>query len=171
MTLLRILSNKFYFSAQFVFSVLADLCFCEWDFRGQMGMSKEEQKKTHKLWFQANGGIKKIEQGAKDSQSETVFDIPNTNNVGCCGGPNNSSCCQTQEFKPEEKLNDDRKVDPNSPEATAAKNSSKGAASKKTRAMSTWFECWEREDTYAALAVVAAAATVTFAYGCYKHLK
>lgn len=142
--------------------------------RGQMGMSKEEHKKTYELWFQANEGIKKSEQGAKDSQSETVFDVPNTSTVGCCGGSNNSSCCQTQEFKPEEKLHDDANLNAvKSPKATAAKNSSKGAASnsKKTCAMSTWFECWEREDTYAALAVIAAAATVTFAYGCYKHLK
>ncbi|CAE6242791.1 unnamed protein product [Arabidopsis arenosa] len=38
-------------------------------------------------------------------------------------------------------------------------------------AMSMWLESWEKEDTYAALAVACAAASVAIAYNCYKQLK
>ncbi|RLN08364.1 hypothetical protein C2845_PM11G27510 [Panicum miliaceum] len=40
----------------------------------------------------------------------------------------------------------------------------------KTCPMPTWFETWERADTYAALAVVAAAASAFVAFRIYKNL-
>ena len=49
-------------------------------------------------------------------------------------------------------------------------NSVKGSSTRKVCAIPTWLESWEREDTYAALAVVCAAASVVVAYTCYKQL-
>lgn len=47
----------------------------------------------------------------------------------------------------------------------------KGTCTRRVCTMPTWIESWEREDTYAALAVIGAALSVAFAYRCYKELR
>ncbi|KAA8527081.1 hypothetical protein F0562_008690 [Nyssa sinensis] len=97
--------------------------------------------------------------------------------MGCCQANGSSSCCQDP-LLPEETGN----TDPNEREAklTAEKKTSKKQMSRnnsgrgagcKVCAMPTWFESWEREDLYATLAVIGAAASVAFAYSCYKQLR
>lgn len=107
---------------------------------------------------------------------DTIASRPQENTMGCCQEYGNSSCCQNPEL-PERIHSSD--INETAVKVAAEKkkssrklrtNSGKGASTRKICAMPTWFESWEREDTYAALAVVCAAVSVAVAYSCYKQL-
>ncbi|KAL5725962.1 hypothetical protein ACHQM5_009041 [Ranunculus cassubicifolius] len=90
--------------------------------RGQMGLSEEDQKTAPELRLQLitdNGGT-----GSQETKSKT----------------------------------------------RGKQSGGAGVCSKKVCAMPTWFESWEPEDTYAAVAVIGAIASVTIAYNSYKRL-
>ncbi|CAN8230403.1 unnamed protein product [Cochlearia groenlandica] len=141
--------------------------------RGEMGLSEEDQKKSQELRFQLNGAVHDV----LCCQSRAVE--PN----GCCQqNGNSSSCCQDttpmlslessggNQLESEnntEKLTPGRKIAENT---FFRINSDKGSSTRKVCEIPTWLESWEREDTYAALAVVCAAASVVVAYTCYKQL-
>ncbi|CAA6672438.1 unnamed protein product [Spirodela intermedia] len=118
--------------------------------RGQMGLTEDQQKKVQELRLHRTG-LNGCSVGA-----------------GCCQGPG-FSCgrdAAALEGKPtgngtEEKYGGDGKA------AATGKSSS----ARKLCAMPTWFERWEREDTYAALAVAAAAVSVVVAYSCYRQMR
>ncbi|ERN19217.1 hypothetical protein AMTRI_Chr10g232300 [Amborella trichopoda] len=148
--------------------------------RGQMGLSAEDQKKAQDLRLQINGKTEttdeiegenleretKPEEQMNGSQLEPV--------VGCCQGEGSgSSCCQDvgQEEQPKDLKAEE--VGPTKVKANGAgptKVKAKGACSRKICVMPSWFESWEREDTYAVLAVIGAAASVALAYQCYRRL-
>ncbi|XP_077237630.1 sucrase/ferredoxin-like family protein [Tasmannia lanceolata] len=145
--------------------------------RGQMGLSEEAQKKTQELRLQQNGetGVEKTVKESYQPVDKIVAENGiQTDAVGCCHGSGNSYCCQNP--LPEEKieknhiLNGEGKI-------TGKKSkdesmiSSKGVTTRKSCTMPTWLESWEREDTYAALAVVAAGMSVAIAYRCYMQLR
>ncbi|XP_010252804.1 PREDICTED: uncharacterized protein LOC104594278 [Nelumbo nucifera] len=150
--------------------------------RGQMGLSEEEQKRAQELRLQLDNetnGEKttkdRIETNRADSSgSQTQIEVR-----GCCQGSQNFVCCQNPSFS--EKIDENSHV-VNEGEVKAAvekkksndkqvsKVGSKGGCTRKACAMPTWFESWEREDTYAALAVVWAVVSIAIAYSCYKQL-
>ncbi|OAY67576.1 Altered inheritance of mitochondria protein 32 [Ananas comosus] len=117
--------------------------------RGQMGLSQEEQKTAHNLRLQPNN----------DAARQT----------GCCGGSKASNCCQAMPSngKQVEENNDD-KVNEKSENIGEVRKPKGTSGARKT---CSWFERWERQDTYAALAVVAAVASIAVAYSCYKQMK
>ncbi|CAB79517.1 sucrase-like protein [Arabidopsis thaliana] len=143
--------------------------------RGEMGLSEEDQKKTQEGRFQLNGTVHSVKINGKSRAAE-----PN----GCCQqNGNSSSCCQddttlmlslgTSEDNQLESENNTEKLTPGRKiaEKTFFRiNSDKGSSTRKVCGIPTWLESWEREDTYAALAVVCAAASVAVAYTCYKQL-
>lgn len=138
--------------------------------RGQMGLSEEDQKKAQQLRMQLNG---KTEENVAERSSQETDSFTNSSasaTSGCCQGRGNISCCQNAAA--EDKIENNH-VQGQETENVDAKKSSKESKSKarKTCAMPTWFESWEREDTYAAVAVVAAVASFAVAYSCYRQLR
>ncbi|CAM0944454.1 unnamed protein product [Alopecurus aequalis] len=129
--------------------------------RGQLGMTEEQQKKALEL-----------KQSAKESP-----EVNGTNGAacnpapagGCCQGNGGGfTCCQSD--VPEEKQDKSVPAEENHKSSTTGTD---GAASKKGHMkvcqMPNWFETWERKDTYATLAVVTAAASVFVAFRIYKN--
>ncbi|PON86300.1 Actin patches distal protein [Trema orientale] len=150
--------------------------------RGQMGLSEEEQKASQYRRLQMNG-----DENAAGKVNELVKTQRSLSNsgalrsqvevVGCCQENGNSSCCQNP-MVPEKshcsdanekskKLTVDKKK--SSRKLTSRINS--GKSTRRVCSMPTWLESWEREDTYAALAVACAALSVAVAYSCYKQLR
>ncbi|KAL2475992.1 Sucrase/ferredoxin-like family protein [Abeliophyllum distichum] len=151
---------------------------CLW--RGQMGLSEEDQKKSQELRLQVNGGTN-VETSTKDSTqtNEVSANMCGSQLEGtrCCQSNEGSPCCQNPAFQEKREDSDFSKgtakftaETKNSKKQVSRSNSFKGAGSRKVCSMPTWYECWEREDTYAALAVIGAAISVAFAYNCYKQL-
>ncbi|KAK9269710.1 hypothetical protein L1049_001488 [Liquidambar formosana] len=156
--------------------------------RGQMGLSEEEQKKFQELRLQLNGGtdVGKSINESTQTQTQTQTDEINTDVCGsqnevisCCQENGNSFCCQNPVL-PEKVDNPDTNLREPRVTSEKKKNSKKqisritsgnGSCARKVCAMPTWFESWEREDTYAALAVVCAVVSVAFAYSSYKQLR
>ncbi|CAI9784087.1 unnamed protein product [Fraxinus pennsylvanica] len=150
---------------------------CLW--RGQMGLSEEDQKKSQELRLQVHSGTN-VETSINDSTqtNEASANMFGSHLEGtrCCQANEGSPCCQNPTFQEKEgsdlskraaKLTDEMK---NSKKQVSQSNSGKRAGTRKVCSMPTWYECWEREDTYTALAVIGAAMSVAFAYNCYKQL-
>ncbi|GMJ10434.1 hypothetical protein like AT4G26620 [Hibiscus trionum] len=146
--------------------------------RGQMGLSEEEQKKFQELRRLANGEI--TVEGSTKEAIQRQMDEMNTiacqsqdelvsccqgNGIACCHDPQKLDIVDTDEgavkLTPEKKKGGKKLI--------SMINSGKRAGVRKVCAKPTWFESWEREDTYAALAVVCAAASIAVAYSCYKQ--
>ncbi|KAJ3694735.1 hypothetical protein LUZ60_000112 [Juncus effusus] len=120
--------------------------------RGQLGLSEEDQKKALEL----------------RQQTKTL----KTNSSSCCQGGNsvNSSCCQNGSSKEASERNITEETnDDIAPEKGKEKAGKSKSFNKKICHMPGWIETWEREDSYAALAVVVAGAAVYVAYSLYKH--
>lgn len=149
--------------------------------RGQMGLSEEEQTKSQELRVQLNGGTgdgkpTKETLQTQTNEMDTAACGSQIEVMACCQENGNSSCCQNPVLsgKMEKLFEREAKVTPEkkkSSKMTISRSSSnKSACTRKVCAMPTWFESWEREDTYAALAVVCAAVSVAIACHCYKQL-
>lgn len=141
--------------------------------RGQMGLSEEEQKKAQELRLQMNGGAEhKIANGASKEIAAAESDANGTSSAagGCCQGSRSFNCCQNgpSEDKLESSHTDEQET--GNVAVKKSKKENKGSA-RKICGMPTWYESWEREDTYAALAVVAAVASVAVAYSCYRQMR
>ncbi|XP_073010581.1 uncharacterized protein [Typha latifolia] len=144
--------------------------------RGQMGLTEEDQKRALELRHQLNSVM---ERNAKESlQADEKVGLVSDSPMpadSCCQGSGGFTCCQNGSAK--EKLEssgtDEQKTGKNLEESETEiiGSNKKGSSTRKICPMPTWYETWEREDTYAALAVVAAAASVFVAYSCYKQLK
>lgn len=149
-----------------------------------MGLSEDEQKKSQELRLQLNGGTgngkpaKEILQTQIKEMDTAVRGSP-IDAMACCQGSRNSSCCQNTVLPGKMEKSDVHEAAKVTPEKKKSSrknfirsNSVKGGGStRKVCAMPTWFESWEREDTYAALAVVCAAISVVIACHCYKQLR
>lgn len=138
-----------------------------------MGLLEEDQKKSQEQRFQLNSdkiSNRKVTQESVDNsiccQSRAVSEL----NGSCCQQNGNASYCLEENHT--EKNTSERVI--------AVKNASCRISSsengsfcgfKVCAAMPMWLESWEKEDTYAALAVACAAASVAIAYNCYKQLK
>ncbi|RRT31805.1 hypothetical protein B296_00053391 [Ensete ventricosum] len=152
--------------------------------RGQMGLSEDEQRAAQNLRLQLNG---ELDQNSCNDSTDT------TTAGGCCQGSGEASCYQvtsSKKEKPESQCAQEEEEEEEAEEEEAqdivqrrrrrsSSSSSEGgnacsrkeASARKLCPMPTWFECWEREDTYAALAVVAAIASVAVAYSYYRQLR
>ncbi|KAM0943073.1 putative thioredoxin-like ferredoxin, Thioredoxin-like superfamily [Dioscorea sansibarensis] len=148
--------------------------------RGQMGMSEEEQRKVQELRLSLNSGgtDDKISSESMQSSSETNSSMNGgkASSASGCPGLENSGCCQNGGTK--EKLennpiaeDDAQMIMENKSNKESKVSNSKGSNARKPCPMPTWYECWEREDTYAVFAVVAALASVAVAYSYYRQLK
>ncbi|EOY11978.1 hypothetical protein QUC31_001589 [Theobroma cacao] len=150
--------------------------------RGQMGLSEEEQKKFQEERHLVNGETT-TEGSTKEATQRQIDEVNTTARrsqdelVSCCQG-NDSACCHDS-VVPEnlDILDTDEGAVKLTPEKRKGSKkvipkftSGKAAAVRKVCAKPTWFESWEHEDTYAALAVVCAAASIAVAYSCYKQL-
>ncbi|BBH04398.1 Sucrase/ferredoxin-like family protein [Prunus dulcis] len=157
---------------------------CAGSIVGQMGLSEEQQKKSQELRLHLNGETNVGKSATeltqpKEREMNTSVCRSQVEIGGCCQENRNSSCCQNAVFI--EKLNSPDLNEMAAKETTDKKkssrkllsgiNSGKGASKRKVCAMPTWFQSWEREDTYAAFAVVCAAVSVGIAYSCYKQLR
>uniref|UniRef100_A0A0D9VKF9 Uncharacterized protein n=1 Tax=Leersia perrieri TaxID=77586 RepID=A0A0D9VKF9_9ORYZ len=139
--------------------------------RGQMGLSEEEQRKALESKHMTNGVT---EDGAHESPEETGNNGATCNPTagGCCQGNGGFTCCQSD--LPKEKQ--DKSITPEQNQKSSEKGADKesAAGSKKGHikmcSMPTWFETWERADTNATLGIVAAAASVFVAFRIYKNL-
>lgn len=141
-----------------------------------MGLSEEDQKNAPVLKQQSN-----FETGMEKSTKESNQAIKisrdgngtQSDTVGCCQGTGNASCCQNLSVvdkKVNNHINDGMTKTGEENGCKENRISGKGVCTRKACAMPTWFESWEREDTYAALAVVWAVASVAVAYTCYRQL-
>ncbi|KAM6552571.1 hypothetical protein CsatB_013333 [Cannabis sativa] len=153
--------------------------------RGQMGLSEEEQKESQYQRLQLNGetnvgkDISELVQAQRALSNDGAI-ISSGDIMSCCQEYGSTSCCQTPAL-PEKKysfddanekskkvvvVTDKKKSNRN---LLSRMNSGKGSSTRRVCSMPTWLESWEREDTYAALAVACAALSVAVAYSCYKQ--
>lgn len=148
-----------------------------------MGLSSEEQKKSQELRFQLNGEANMESSGKEVAQiqlnEENAIACGSQSEViGCCQ-ENGDSCCQNPVLLEkidnpdanERAMKVTMEKKKSSKKLVSQSNSGKGVFTRKVCAMPTWFESWESEDTYAALAVACAAVSVAVAYSCYKQLR
>ncbi|XP_072963809.1 uncharacterized protein [Typha angustifolia] len=139
--------------------------------RGQMGLSEEDQKAAQILRFQINDSMEKT------TATDTVENGDLGGVAGCCQGTNSSTCCQSVPLNGKPENNDTAKLETQeikqkeTSSVSKAGNSEGKSSTCKICRMPTWFERWEREDMYAAVAVVTAIASVAVAYSCYKQLR
>lgn len=146
--------------------------------RGQMGLSEEDQKKTQEIRFRVNGGSsmdRSMKESTQTSDESASTCASQQGGTGCCQVNGGFSCCQNpllQEKKedPQVAANFATEMKKNSKKQVKRNNSGKGIGPRKVCSMPTWYETWEREDTYAALAVIMAAVSVAFTYKCYRQL-
>nr|BAJ92474.1 predicted protein [Hordeum vulgare subsp. vulgare] len=144
--------------------------------RGQLGLSEEQQKKALELRHVTNG-VTEEESSAKESPEANGTNGAAACNPtpagGCCQGNGGGlTCCQSD--LPETKQDKSIPAEQKHRSSTTESDKENGAASKKgcmkICRMPTWFETWDRSDTYTTLAVVAAAATAFAAFRCYKAM-
>lgn len=131
--------------------------------RGQMGLSVEQQKRALELRNMVNGGEESLEETRTDGASFNPAAAG-----GCCQGNGGFTCCQTDLPKEKQDKSIIAEQNPKSSDKEGGAGSKKGDT--KTCPVPIWFETWERADTYAALAVVAAAAAVLVSFRIYKNL-
>ncbi|CAA0832471.1 Sucrase/ferredoxin-like family protein [Striga hermonthica] len=147
--------------------------------RGQMGLSEEEQKKCLEQRSMLNGGTNADRTTKETKEVAASSSCTSGSDVKGCGQANGGfSCCQSPillekcgDFDFEEVAANcmtDEKKKKKSKNQISLNNVGKGT--RKVSSMPMWYESWEREDTYAALAVVAAALSIVFSYKCFKEL-
>ncbi|WOK92973.1 hypothetical protein Cni_G01665 [Canna indica] len=145
--------------------------------RGQMGLSEDEQKAAQELRVQFN---EELDQNANKEYNGSAGVNGCTNDVtpaasSCCQGTGNATCCQViPKEKPDNYSTQNQEAQDIVQKSGNKDNnlsSSKGVSTRKLCAIPTWFASWEREDTYAALAVVATVASVAVAYSYYRQAR
>ncbi|CAN0875152.1 Altered inheritance of mitochondria protein 32 [Linum grandiflorum] len=135
--------------------------------RGQMGLSEEDQIKWQEQRLQLNG------KGDAEDSSEAPKPKETSASLSVSNG--NSSCIQNpilKETNEKEAMVSVTEKKKSSMKLLSRLNSGSGKKSPVHRLCGkhTWLESWELEDTYAAAAVVCAAVSVAVAYNCYKQL-
>ena len=133
-------------------------------------MSEEDQRKAQELRLQLNGRTEEKIAGASVQVTDNIMNGTSAAAFSCCQGGGNISCCQNGAV--EEKLENSRINKQETENVVSKKRSQENKGkTRKICGKPTWFESWEREDTYAALAIVAAVASVAVAYSCYRQLR
>lgn len=134
-----------------------------------MGISEEEQLRSQELRLQLNGkaniersNTPELKQSKLESTSSCRSQAEAT---GCCQGTG-ELCCQNTNL-PEK--TDEEKTSPEKKKSSKKVVSRINSGSRRGRSAPTWLDDWEKEDTYAVLAVGFAAVSVFVAYSCYKQ--
>lgn len=149
----------------------------EWLWRGQMGLTEDQQRTAQELRLQNNGlasrgGIVRQFSEVAEMKTLTCGSHPKAN--GCCQANGNTECCQHPAVAGENSDGNNCETkgatERKNNKQLSRNNSYKAVGKRKVCSMPSWFENWEREDTYAALAVVCAAVSIGIAYSCYKQL-
>ncbi|CAA0815397.1 Sucrase/ferredoxin-like family protein [Striga hermonthica] len=140
--------------------------------RGQMGLSVDDQKKSLEQRSLLNGGTC-TDRNMKDSKEIKMIAastcVSRSDVTSCCEANGGFSCCQSPVLQ--EKMGDLDCKDADEKKRKSKKQGSRNNRGKgKQCSMPTWYESWEREDTYATLAVVAAALSLGFMYKCFKQM-
>ncbi|KAG7037319.1 AIM32, partial [Cucurbita argyrosperma subsp. argyrosperma] len=150
--------------------------------RGQMGLSKEEQKLSQQRRLRLiskTNGHKSKEESARIETNDPNFDLYSSRVevAGCCRGDKEgySSCCQNPELSGTVIDSDTNDIPIFVVTAKSNGKPTSGSISGdvsfcEVGSMPTWFESWEREDTYAVAAVICATMCVAIAYSFYKQL-
>ncbi|XP_020597214.1 uncharacterized protein LOC110036991 [Phalaenopsis equestris] len=143
--------------------------------RGQMGLNEEEQRKAREFRLQMNGETEELNPIHPNQANETgITNGLSTEAASCCQDIATSSCCQNGAFneKPDNNsLNSEEHENQKMLPQQINKATKPSSSARKMSTLPTWFESWESEDTYAALAVVAAIASIAVAYSCYRQLR
>lgn len=126
-----------------------------------MGLSEDDQKKAQEQRVIANGD---------GNMERSIEDGSQTTDSSCCQENGGSACCRGSNLPENEaKINGEKKKGIKNQISINIGN--KGAPTPhKVCTMPTWIETWEREDAYAALALIGAAVSVAVAYNCYRQL-
>ncbi|KAM0029437.1 putative thioredoxin-like ferredoxin, Thioredoxin-like superfamily [Helianthus debilis subsp. tardiflorus] len=136
--------------------------------RGQMGLSEEDQMKAQEQRVIANGD---------DNMERSIEDESQAADGSCCQANGGSACCRVSNppenavnFNLESKINGEKKKGIKNQISINIGNKGAPTTPHKVVTMPTWLETWEREDVYAALALIGAAVSVAVAYNCYRQL-
>ncbi|XP_076913009.1 altered inheritance of mitochondria protein 32-like [Bidens hawaiensis] len=128
--------------------------------RGQMGLSEEDQMKAQEQRLIANGDEnteRSMEDGSQAADGGSA----------CCRVSNPSE--NAGNFNLETKANGERKKGVKN-QISINMGNKDAPTPHKVCTMPTWLETWEKEDVYAALALIGAAVSVAVAYNCYRQL-
>ncbi|KAL0306234.1 UNVERIFIED_CONTAM: hypothetical protein Sradi_6040700 [Sesamum radiatum] len=119
--------------------------------RGQMGLSEEDQKKSQELRFQVNGGStmdRSMKESAQVNEGSVGICASQVEGTGCCQVNGGFSCCQNS-------VSQGKRLDPDSTAISTAEkkksskkqvsrnNSGKGTGPRKVCSMPTWYENWD----------------------------
>lgn len=141
--------------------------------RGEMGLPEEDQKKTQEQRLQLNSEKISNREVTQESVNNSICcqsrAVPELNGSGCQQNGNSSYCLE--EIHTEKNTSERVTSVKNASLRIGSSENGSSGGFKVCAVMSMWLETWEREDTYAALAVACAAASVAIAYNCYKQLK
>ncbi|XP_071730276.1 altered inheritance of mitochondria protein 32 [Rutidosis leptorrhynchoides] len=149
----------------------------DWLWRGQMGLSEEDQMKAQEQRVLENGGGS-MERNIQDT---TVAVHADGSKVapggGCCQGNGSSACCGNSDpsenavdFNLGSMLSGEKRNGSKNHQISINVGNKGGSTPHKVCTMPTWLETWESEDVYAALALIGAAVSVAVAYNCYRQL-
>ncbi|KAG2299483.1 hypothetical protein Bca4012_011050 [Brassica carinata] len=135
--------------------------------RGEMGLLEEDQRKTQEQRFQERNA-EKINNGELSQESDSNG-FCNQSRVVQQNG--NSSWCLEEENHTESITSEKEISVKSAPFKVSSREKGSSCGFKVCAAVSMWLENWEKEDTYAALSVACAVASVAIAYNSYKQLK
>lgn len=140
-----------------------------------MGLSEEDQRKAQEFRLQMKGETEELNTKHlnQSNETESTNGMPTEAAASCCQGIATSSCCQNGAFNGKSDNHNVNLEEQENQWVLPLQKNKEGKPSTSIRKMSTlptWFESWEREDTYAALAVVTAIASVAVVYSCYRQL-
>lgn len=140
-----------------------------------MGLSEEDQRKAREFRQQMNAETEELNpKDPKQTNEAVTTNGTSSEAASCCQGIATSSCCQNGAFNGKSdnhNANLEEQENQRSPPKQISRESKPSSSARKMSTLPTWFESWEREDTYAALAVVTAIASVAVAYSCYRQLR
>nr|XP_043627848.1 uncharacterized protein LOC122599408 [Erigeron canadensis] len=147
----------------------------DWLWRGQMGLSEEDQLKAQEQRVIENGG-NNMERGIQEAAVAVHSDRSKVEGGGCCQANGSSACCGSSN-PPENAVNFNLDTKLMAEKRKGSKNqisinigNKVAPTPHKVCTMPTWLETWESEDVYAALALIGAAVSVAVAYNCYRQL-
>uniref|UniRef100_A0A5K1A2T4 Uncharacterized protein n=3 Tax=Nymphaea colorata TaxID=210225 RepID=A0A5K1A2T4_9MAGN len=140
-----------------------------------MGLSEEEQKRSQEQRLRLNGEAVSVdgttsEKTARDNEIITESTASDKGVMGCCGGSGGGFTCCQDIGRSEGNGGVDIKKKSGGEDASPARNKCASAKSKGwSCSLPSWFETWEKEDTFAALAIIGAVASVVVAYSFYRR--
>ncbi|CAN1193955.1 Altered inheritance of mitochondria protein 32 [Linum perenne] len=144
--------------------------------RGQMGLTEEDQIKCQeqRLQLNGNGNVENSNDVLRKlKETSTSLSVSKVEATGYSQENGNSSYSQSPVLT--ETKGSEAKMSVSEKKKSTMKllprlNSGKKSPVHRFCGKPTWLDSWELEDTYAAAAVVCAAVSVAVAYNCYRQL-